>query len=214
VLPEGLTTHPLEPQGFWNRFFYRFCRIVCGGYLNLFCRFSVSGPSPPDEGPFIIAANHESHLDPVILQIAVRKRRLHYMMTTLFYYTPHLNLFSNIMRCIPIKNNGMNREGLRLAIEVLKAGRPIGIFPEGERRVMGDVGEGFKGVAFLARKSGVPVIPARIRGSGQALPKGATAISPSRISINLGAPLDFTASKGSISLDEIRDIIMSSIRNL
>jgi 1-acyl-sn-glycerol-3-phosphate acyltransferase len=216
VLPRHLNAHPLKPCGLGNRLFYAcgscFARLV----LKVFFRFRVSGARPPESGPFIIAANHESFLDPLVLQLALTERRIHYMMTATLYYTRTFNLFSSAMRCIPVEENGLNKESLRLGLEVLEAGRPLGIFPQGARMPAGDVTGGFnKGAAFLARKSGVPVIPARLDGTGRALPRGARFLRPARISVVLGAPLDFTGLAAQRpDLDSMTAAIMSGIDSL
>lgn len=189
---------------------------MTGGFLKLFYRFKVEGSLPPDKGSFIMAANHESLLDPVALQIAVKNRRLHYMMTSLFYHTRQLNFFSRAMRCIPVYNgSSVNRDALRMALDVLKADHPVGIFPEGQRVSDGEEGNPFRGVAFIAKRAGVPVIPARIRGTGKALPKGAKWFRRSRVTVTLGEPIIFARPNGSkADLDEMTEAIMSSIRDL
>lgn len=199
------------PFGVGNRLFYGAGRAVAALVLRVFYGFTARGPQPPDEGPFIIAANHESFLDPVVLQYAVRRRRLHFMMTTLFYHTRLLNRFSCAMRAVPVEEGSPNRRSLRLALEVLDAGRPIAIFPQGGRMDAGDLSGGFKGVAFLIRKAGVPIVPARITGTGKALPRGARFLRPARIGVRLGSALDLEAGAG---LDEITVAIMSAIRDL
>jgi len=210
-----LNTHPLKPYGAANRLFFSCSRGLVSVVMRVFFGFRTSGPQPPDRGPWIIAANHESFLDPVILQFAVKKRRIHYMMSDTYYYTRTLNLFSKAMRCIPVAENGLNRDSLRLGLDVLAAGRPVGIFPQGGRMAAGDLSGGFKGVAFLARKSGVPVIPARIVGTGKALPAGSRFLRPARISVVLGAPLDFAGPAGRRpGLESITDTIMSGIQSL
>jgi 1-acyl-sn-glycerol-3-phosphate acyltransferase len=205
----------LKPCGAANRLYYTCGRGLAFVLLKAFFRFSVSGPQPPAAGPCIIAANHESFLDPVVLQFAVRKRRIHYMMIDTFYYTRTLNLFSNAMRCIPVEEKGLNKESLRLGLEVLEAGRPLGIFPQGGRMDAGDLSGGYQGVAFLARRSGAPVIPARIAGTGRALPAGARFPRPARISVALGAPLDLAAPAGRrLGLEELTRAVMSGIQAL
>ncbi len=212
LFPKDLNTHPLEPLGFGNRLFYRCTRLLSFCLMKTYCRLKSEGPPPPGSGPFIVAANHESFLDPIVLQLTLKTRRVHYMMLASFYYTRLLNGYCNVMRCIPIREDGPNRESLRLALDVLRAGRPIGIFPQGGRMAPGDMTGGMTGVGFLARKAGVPVIPARIDGCSRVLPMGAIFPRPARITVRLGAGLDFSgAGRGRGNLDEITQQIMSAI---
>lgn len=144
---------------------------------------------PPDCGPFIIAANHASLMDPVVLQAAV-KRRLHFLMTSDYYFKPVLNRYARIMRAIPVMEERFNREAIRAALEVLASGRPIGVFPQGELRAEGRIGQGMRGTALLAEKSGAPLYPVKLRGTGRALPVGARFIRPAAVEVQIGRPIN------------------------
>ncbi len=179
------------PYSFGNRVFYRFQRMLSIPLLKLLCRFKVRGPLPPVSGPLIVAANHESLMDPLVLQAALN-RRLHYLMTSVYYFKPSLNFYSRIMRCIPVMEGRFNREALRTATEVLAEGRCIGVFPQGRIRRSGDMESGLRGIALMAVKSGPPVLPVRIRGTGRVLPKGARFIRPAAIEVHRGNPIVFS----------------------
>lgn len=218
-MPEGFEnriTPPLTPYGAFNRLFYRFQRCLAVPFLKLFNRFKVHGPQPPDGGPLMVAANHESLIDPVVLQAAVRRRRLLYMMTSNYYFKPVLNRYSRLMRCIPVMEGKFNREALRGAIDVLNAGMAVGIFPEGAIRTRLAPEAGMRGIAMLASRSGAPVVPARIRGTGIAFPRGARMIKPAAIEVTLGEALDFenAAQSGRAHLRDITQQIMTAIEKL
>lgn len=167
------------------------------------------------DGPVIVAANHESFLDPPLLQLMVGRRRLHFMMTESFYYMRTLNRFCNAMRCVAVKQDGLNKTSINLALEVLNAGKPVAIFPQGARMAPDDLSSASKGVAFLARRSKVPVVPVRLRGAGRALPRGAWLPRPHRVSAHMGEPIDFSLPKGeTINLEGIKDRIMDAIAAL
>ena len=155
--------------------------------LKLFFRFQSYGEAVPGEGPIIVAANHASFLDPVVLQAGV-SRRLHYLMTSLYYYKPLLNAYSRCMRCIPVMEGSVNREALEKSLEVLHEGRCIGVFPQGEIRPEEDRSHGMRGIALLAARSGAPVLPVRIRGTGRALPRGSRFPKPVKITVHRGRP--------------------------
>lgn len=210
---------PLEPIGPVNRLFFRFQTLGVGLFLKVAFRLSVQGPALPDNGPLIVAANHESLIDPVVLQIAV-KRRLHYLMTSDFYFKPLLKRYVGIMRCIPVMEEQLNREALRAALGVLDAGRPIGIFPQGGLKEAGDFSAAFPGIALLAVKSGAPVVPVRISGTSRAWPRGARFFHPAKIDVRIGPPFstDRFAEKDPTGqrakLERISEGIMETIKNL
>jgi len=214
LFTKNLTTHPLKPYGFANRCFYSFGRALVYCFLKIYCAFRREGPYLP-EGPFIVAANHESFIDPPILQLAVGRRRVRFLMIESFYYTRLLNRFCNVMRCVAVKTESLNKTTMNLALEILEARLPVAIFPQGARMEPGDLGGASKGVAFLARRAQVPVIPVRIRGTGRVLPKGAWFPRPRRVSVHVGDAIEFPQGEGEkVSLDEFKETIMSAIAAL
>lgn len=123
-----------------------------------------------------------------MLQASV-KRRLHFLMTSDYYFKPVLNRYSRIMRAIPVMEERFNREAIRAALDVLAAGKPIGVFPQGELRAEGRLGQGMRGTALLAEKSGAPLYPVKLRGTGRALPVGARFIRPAAVEVRIGEPI-------------------------
>ncbi|MHC4946601.1 MAG: lysophospholipid acyltransferase family protein [Planctomycetota bacterium] len=198
-------TPPLQPIGAANRIFYSLQVFFIGAFLKVFCRMKVCGEKLPPRGPLIVAANHESLIDPVVLQIALR-RRMHYLMTSDFYFKPWMNRYFRVMRCIPVMEERFNREALRSALDVLSAQRPIGIFPQGGLREAGDFSCDNHGIALLAKKSRNPVYPVRIIGTGRVLPRGARILHPSPIEVRVGPPL-FPAKDGDVPGNQKRQYL-------
>ncbi|OHB85176.1 MAG: hypothetical protein A3J73_05900 [Planctomycetes bacterium RIFCSPHIGHO2_02_FULL_38_41] len=143
----------------------------------------------PLDGPLIVAANHFSYLDPIVLQ-SVFPRRISFMMTELYYEGRGKWLFK-LLRCICVKEKGANIGALKAGIAALKKDGVLGIFPEGGVSKEGRLQEGNPGIGFLAIKSGVPVIPAFISGTYEALPKGAKIPKISKIKVTFGKPMRF-----------------------
>ncbi len=143
----------------------------------------------PLDGPLIVAANHFSYMDPIVLQV-VFPRRIYFMMTDL-YFEGRGKWFFKLMRCICVKEKGPNISALREGIKALKKNTVIGIFPEGGVSKEGCLQEGNPGVGFLAIKSGAQIIPAFISGTYEALPKGAKIPKISKIKVTFGKPMRF-----------------------
>jgi 1-acyl-sn-glycerol-3-phosphate acyltransferase len=209
---------PLQPIGAANRLFYGLQVFFIGAFLKIYCRMKVRGDGIPPRGPLIVAANHESLIDPVVLQIALR-RRMHYLMTSDFYFKPSMNRYFRIMRCIPVMEERFNREALRSALEVLGAERPIGIFPQGGLREAGDFTCENHGIALLALKSRNPVYPVRIIGTGSVLPRGARFLRPRPIEVRVGSALSpagdlATGDSRRRQLETVTSRIMNAISKL
>ncbi|MCF6156625.1 MAG: 1-acyl-sn-glycerol-3-phosphate acyltransferase [Candidatus Brocadia sp.] len=171
--------------GFLNNCFFFVLKAIGVIVLKIFYHTEVENRGRiPLQGPLIVAANHFSYMDPVVLQ-SMFPRRISFMMTELYYEGRWKWLFK-ILHCICVKEKGSNIAALKEGIEVLKKNGVLGIFPEGGVSREGRLQEGNPGIGFLAVKSGAPVIPAFISGTYEALPKGAKIPKISRIKIIFG----------------------------
>jgi 1-acyl-sn-glycerol-3-phosphate acyltransferase len=131
----------------------------------------------PATGPAIVAANHLSGLDP-LLMIAASPRPLRFMIAREQYESYGLTWLFRAIGCIPVERERRPQAALLNALRALKAGEVIALFPEGGLRPPGEPPKGSKGrlkggAIWLAREVGCPVYPVRlsgIRGAGKTLP--------------------------------------------
>ncbi|TVM03801.1 MAG: hypothetical protein CV087_03600 [Candidatus Brocadia sp. WS118] len=202
--------------GFLNNCFFFVLKATGVVLLKVFFHIQVHNAGYiPRKGPLIVAANHFSYMDPVVLQ-SMFPRRIAFMMTEIYYEGRGKWLFQ-LLHCICVKEEGSNRAALKQGMEVLNNNGVLGIFPEGGVSREGRLQEGNPGIGFLAIKSGAPVIPAFISGTYKALPKGAKIPKISRITIIFGKPMTFAPvddlekKKG---IEEITKSIMAHIENL
>jgi len=138
----------------------------------------------PASGPYLIAANHHNYLDGVVLGVTVPEPISFLVMPRVWRATPLHPLFHRNIRSIPIDLERADVGALRRALQILQEGRVVGIFPEGPFSVRGCLEPGLPGVALLALRSGVPVVPAGIRGTYEAL-AGRRAYIPRRVPIGV-----------------------------
>jgi 1-acyl-sn-glycerol-3-phosphate acyltransferase len=128
------------------------------------------------EGPVIFAANHASHLDtPLLLTtlpVAFRHRTVVAAASDYFFdRTWKAALFSFALAAIPIERSKVNRRSADLAAELLEGGWNLVIFPEGGRSPDGWTQSFRGGAAYLARRTGRPVVPVYLHGTRHLLPK-------------------------------------------
>jgi 1-acyl-sn-glycerol-3-phosphate acyltransferase len=163
----------------------------------------------PSKGAFILASNHVSYLDPMILGITTG-RRLNYMARdslfrgVLAFVLPRLGAF-------PIKRYSADTGALKECFRRIREGGPLLLFPEGTRHGAAGEKKALAGVGFLAQKAGVPVVPVFIDGSEKALPPGAKLPRRTKIRVIYGKPIHF---KGTKDYDDVASQVMKAIRAL
>jgi len=172
--------------------------VLLGPALRLFFRPSVTGlEHVPREGGAILAANHVSFLDPLLLPLVV-PRRVMFLTKVKYIDKPMLRWFLTGAGVIPVATDDLSAVGgaVTAGVAAVRAGRLIGIFPEGTRSRDGLLHRGKTGVARIAMETGVPVVPAGISGTERAFPRGARLPRPHRVHITFGPPLTLAWSEG------------------
>ena len=178
-------TDPTIPQ----RILYFVVRNVVVGFCRLFWRVTVEGrDNIPATGPFILSPVHRSNIDTPLVA-ACTSRRVHYMGKKEMWKYRFSSAFFTAMGGIPVDRGAADREALRKSAEVLDAGEALVIFPEGTRRSGPVIEDVFEGAAYVATKTGAPIVPVGIGGSEGAMPKGAKLIKPVKCVIIIGPPL-------------------------
>ncbi|HEX9859652.1 MAG TPA: lysophospholipid acyltransferase family protein [Nitrospirota bacterium] len=180
-------------------------------------RFKVVGEeNVPKEGPVIIACNHASNLDPVIVGVAMW-RRVNFMAKEELFTTPAVSFFLRSWRSFPISRERLDKTMLKTILGKLKDGEALGVFPEGTR---GD-GDNFlpvkPGIGMIVSMSRAPVIPVYIKGSYLTLAKAHKKLRFVPIKIVFGSPVDFSGvagGKGTERYQAIADEVMSAIAKL
>jgi 1-acyl-sn-glycerol-3-phosphate acyltransferase len=148
----------------------------------------------PPSGPYIVAANHHNYLDGIVLAVALPAPVGFLVMPRVWRATPLHPWLHRRLGSIPLRLERPDVGGLRAALRALDAGRVVGIFPEGPFSVRGRLEPGRPGVGLLALRAGVPVVPAGISGTYQALLNRRGYI-PRRhpLAVRFGPPREFSA---------------------
>ena len=179
-------SHPqLEMEPVYG-FFHALGKIV----YEMFFHGEVLGlENIPREGGFILASNHASHLDPFGVGIHVPRQVSFFARKTL-WHPGFASWWLDAVGTIPVdRDGGMSLEAVRRVLEALRHDRAVIVFPEGTRSPTGQLQPPRPGVGLLACRSQVPVIPARIFGSFEALGKNGRLRPGTPISVVYGPPL-------------------------
>ena len=145
----------------------------------------------PTAGAFIMVSNHTSNLDPPFIGAVIGRRTgrpLHFMAKEEIRHWPLVDWLARGSGVFFVRRGEGDRAAQRIALEHLAAGRPIGIFPEGTRARNGVLREPKVGVALLAMRSGAPLLPVGISGSGKIFPGRSRWPHRTRVDIRIGAP--------------------------
>lgn len=141
----------------------------------------------PPEGGVILAANHLSNWDPPLLATFL-SRPVSYMAKKELFDIPIFNQIIRKCHAFPVRRGAADRGAIKAALEELKRGRCVGLFPEGTRSRDGRVHKAEAGVALLAAMGKVPVVPAAIIGTDKIFSRGS--FFP-QLTIMYGEPLFF-----------------------
>ncbi len=164
----------------------------------------------PKTGGFILAGNHASYLDPVVLG-SMCPRYMYFMARHDLFANPLSSWFLSKLHAFPVKRNSADISALKKAIRLVKKGEGLLLFPEGSRQVEGISSNPQSGIGFLAAKINAPVIPALIRGTELAMPKGSKGIRRVKISVYFGKQIPI---ERSMPYHDIARQIMENIRHL
>lgn len=142
----------------------------------------------PRTGGALIASNHQSYLDPVLFGGALARPIDYFARRSLFHGA--FGRFIAALNALPVERDGRDVGAIRVAIERLRAGRALLLFPEGTRTTNGEVGPFEPGVVALARRAGVPVVPAAVSGAFDAWPRGQALFTiGAPCAVSLGRPI-------------------------
>lgn len=157
------------------------------------------------KGGAILACNHRSNLDPVMLS-AGANRPVAYMAKAELFQIPLLSQLITMYAAFPIERGKGDTQALDNAISMLKRGYVVGMFPEGTRHNGDRLGKIKSGVAFVAAASGMPVVPVALSNTDKSMAKGQKGIKSAHITVLFGKPIYFkdVSPDGSTSKENIR----------
>ncbi len=141
----------------------------------------------PETGAALLVSNHMSHLDVLVLGTLLPRPLNFVARSTLFF--PPLGFLIRTLGAFPIQREGMGTQGLKETLRRLRAGGIVTLFPEGTRSPDGELGPLKQGIAVLAARAKVPIIPAAVVGTFEAWPRSRPLPRRYPIHVHYGRPI-------------------------
>ena len=186
---------------------YPLGKLLCSAIFYPLYRIKVIGVENfPKEGGVLLCTNHIENIDPPVVG-STCPRPVHYMAKEELFKMPLLKSILPQVNAYPVKRGMSDREAFRNTLKILKAGKVVGMFPEGTRSKTGELGKGLAGAGFFALKGGdAVVVPCAIIGPYKAF---------RRLKVVYGKPLDLTTYRENrTSAEAVTEVIMSEIQTL
>ncbi len=187
---------------------YSILRFIAAVLFKVFFRIEVEGREniPSQEG-FIIASNHLSNLDPIVLGVA-SPRKLHFLAKEELFKISLFSFLISRLGALPLKRRQADVSALKESIKKLNQNQGLVIFPEGSR--LNREKKVYAGVGFLINKTKVKVVPSKIYNTDKVLPPGKIFPCFRKIRVVFGRPLIFSSSTS----EEITSQIIKEIKSL
>jgi len=202
-------------KAWWvNRTLYRLGALIACVVFKLLFRLKVKGAENiPPSGGVVIASNHQSYLDPIIIGVSNRVPVTFMARDTLF----RNRAFGWLIRSVgafPVRRGRPDTSAMREAVRRLKAGARLVVFPEGTRTHDGGLGRVRRGPALIAHRAGVPIVPAFIRGAFEAWPRSRKLFRFRPVSITYGPPIPPPQCAKGDTLEQTRRNLQESLESL
>ncbi len=168
---------------------YAITRVLVRVLVPLLGGITVrGGENIPARGPVFLAVNHRAYMDPPYLAM-VTTRQLHLMAKEELFRIPVFGPYIKAMGAFPVKRGAADRGAIRQAIDELKAGHVLGIFPEGTRADPGTLLPAERGFALIAKQTGIPIVPIALEGTDRVHPKHAKRLHRAHVTATVGRPV-------------------------
>ena len=204
---------------------YPFGKVLLPPVYKLWLRKVEGLENVPRDRPFIIAANHSSYYDTLLLHtilIPILDKKIHALVNSNYWNNPLTKTFLDWGECIPVFVKHQpgakikNKKSFLKAVKLLREKEILLIFPEGRRSPDGKLGKAYSGIAKIALEKNTPVLPAGIIGANEVLPRGKLFPRFRKCDVKIGKLMVFDRYKKTDekTLEEITRKIMKEIAKL
>lgn len=189
---------------------YQIAKLIFPPIIRIWIKEVNGLENVPKEGPFIIAANHMSYMDHMIIMctlVPYLNRKIHHLAKKEHFDNFFKKSWHTWAGAVPMDRQRGGKKALKWAINSLKDGKIIAIHPEGTRSLTGNLQRAKTGVARLALAAKVPIVPVGLIGTFEILPKGEYIPKLKKATMSIGKPMHLEKYYGKkITKKLLRDI--------
>jgi 1-acyl-sn-glycerol-3-phosphate acyltransferase len=200
-LLKRLERFPREPDMFVYTL-RTIANLLLRAWMRMYHRTRITGRDHIPDTSCVIVANHQSHLDTAAILSALPLNRLHRAFPCaakeyFFESVPRLAVATVLVNALPFARQAKGSSTLRMCRALLQnPGNILILFPEGTRATDADMGKFLPGIGHIVAGSNVLVVPCRLTGTREALPKSASVPRPRKITVTFGPPMTFEHHRG------------------
>jgi len=193
-LSAPIVVHPLAPRRFWQVrpgvrlfSFYTFSVVTLRLLFAMLCDLRIVGRERiPQDGPLILVSNHIHFVDPPLIGRALPRKVL-FMAKSELFEIPVLGWIVRHFDAFPVRRGTADRQALRNALDALRMGHVIGLFPEGTRSRTGAMRPAHAGAALVALRGNATIVPVAIDGTDQIF-SALKSLRRARVTVTFGEP--------------------------
>lgn len=177
------------PPYIWDRPFYRGARIFFSLFCKTYIQLSVLGQENiPKTGGVIIASNHQSALDVPLMSLGI-PREARFPGKAELFRSSLVRIFLLSLGGFPLLRGEGDRKAISFSQTVVERGDILVLFPEGTRSRNGTISPFHRGLGLMSIRTGAPIVPSVLIGSGKVMGVGTRFPRPGKISIEFSAPI-------------------------
>ena len=192
---------------------YWLVRWVCRLFCILFFRFRAYGTNNvPDKGPFVLASNHQSYLDPVFCGVAL-KRRLHFVARDSLFRNRFFASLIYSLNAIPVRQDRADVSSMKRIIGKLKEGKGVCLYPEATRTSDGRIRAFKPGFGLLCRRGQAAVVPVLLDGAFECWPRDKKMFSAGKVTVRYGKPITAEQVKKMDNM-KLAEVVTNALRRM
>jgi 1-acyl-sn-glycerol-3-phosphate acyltransferase len=185
------------------------CRVFC---MLLFRVRSYGRENIPPDGPFVLISNHQSFLDPMLCGIPLKRQVSFLARESLFHHWFFGRAIASV-NTIPVKQGQVDISAIRRAIEILKQGRGICLFPEGTRSWDGKITPFKPGFGLLCRRGAAAIVPVVVDGAFECWPRHKKLFSYGPIVVSFGKAIPAEQAKN-MGDEKLAEVLTETLREM